>query len=176
VIEPKRSITIFSAMLIRCSPLSACFVTIEVYPSNCLLPAVGEEALSNSDMERHRVFCWWKDSMCLYAYLRENKRSLFFLCPRNLPRIWLDSPRPRTQMNYKRPQVHKLELELLLSQHLPIPKMLEFQLPRKKLLRVVTRAPFGTSAIFFWCFFLFKISRNKHSSKIVFLPSNMLKK
>jgi hypothetical protein len=95
--------------------------------------------------------------MCLYAYLRENEISLFSLCPRNLPRIWLDSPRPRTQINYKGPQVHELELELLPSQHLPIPKMLEFQLPRINCCASLPGPPLGRVVIFL-PFFLFKLA------------------
>jgi hypothetical protein len=55
-IGPKKFKTIFSATLIRCSPLSGCLITIGTfcglcfaYPSNCLLPAVGEEALNSSE-------------------------------------------------------------------------------------------------------------------------------
>jgi hypothetical protein len=54
------------------------------------------------------------------------------------PRLDMGNSSTRTQ-NCKGQQVHELELELFLSQYLPIAKMLEFQLPQKKLLCVVTR-------------------------------------
>jgi hypothetical protein len=87
--------------------------------------------------------------MYLYAYLGASERSLLslyrwiskkFTVRLDCPRLDMGNSSTRTQKNCKGLQVHELELELFLSQYLPIAKMLEFQLPQEKLLCVVTRA------------------------------------